>query len=61
MLGTILSTQSFTLFESIVINVVFWGLIICAIIFLVLYLKFTKDDWKDYDGTSDSFHRSRWG
>ena len=49
MLGTVLSTQSFTLFETIIINVVFWGLIICAIIFLVLSLKFTKDD-NDHEG-----------
>ena len=40
----ILSTQSFTLFETIIINVVFWGLIICAIIFLVLSFKIIKDE-----------------
>lgn len=47
---TILSSLSFTLGETILINVLFWGFIICVIIFLVLYLKFTKDDWKDLDG-----------
>ena len=37
---TILSSLSFTLGETIFINVLFWGFII----------KFTKDDWKDLDG-----------
>lgn len=44
MRGIILSSLSFTLFETIIINVVFWGLIICAIILLVLSFKIIKDE-----------------
>lgn len=47
---TILSSLSFTLGETILINVLFWLVIICVIVLLVWSLKFTKDDWKDLDG-----------
>lgn len=41
---TILSSQSFTLGETILINVFFWGIIICVIVFVVWSIKFSKDD-----------------
>ncbi len=48
---TILSSLSFTLGETILINVLFWGFIICVIILLVIFFKLTKDDDSDdYDG-----------
>lgn len=47
---TILSSLSYTLGETIFINVFFWGFIICVIILLVIFFKLTKDDWKDLDG-----------
>ena len=37
--------------ETILINVLFWGFIICVIILLVIFFKLTKDDDSDdYDG-----------
>ena len=39
-----------TLDDTILINVLFWGFIICVIILLVMYFKLTKDD------DSDDYH-----
>lgn len=48
---TILSSLSFTLGETILINVLFWLIIICVVILLIWSLRSTKDDDSDdYDG-----------
>lgn len=47
---TILSSLSYTLGETILINVLFWLIIICVVILLIWFLRSTKDDWKDLDG-----------
>ena len=50
MLGTVLSTQSTSLFETIALNILFWIGVFLIVLFLVWFLKDTKDDWKDLDG-----------
>ena len=47
---TILSSLSYTLGETIFINVLFWLIIICVVVLLIWSLRFSKDDWKDLDG-----------
>ena len=41
---TVLSSLSLTLDETILINVFFWGIIICVIVLLVFSFKLIKDD-----------------
>ena len=40
----ILSTQSFTLFETIALNILFWIGVFLVVLFLIWYLKDIKDD-----------------
>lgn len=48
---TILSSLSYTLGETIFINVMFWLIIICVVVLLIWSLRFSKDDDSDdYDG-----------